>query len=223
VTATRPDRRRAAGDAAGPGPVRIAIVNDFEVIVRGLSTMLQPWRDRLAVVELEVGGAPDRAVDVALLDTFGQADRIPERVAEILESASARHLAIYTFDFRADIVARVFGLGVSGYFSKACPAEQLAEDLVAVAGGRRIVHDPPRHRQTPAARRWPGQERGLSEREAEALSLLARGLTNREVARAMNLNENTVKTHLKSVYRKLDLANRVAATRFALDAGLVAD
>jgi len=208
---------------SGRSTIKVAIVNDFEVIAHGLAAMLAPWRHRVEIVELEVGGAPDCPADVALLDTFGQSDRVAIRVEEIVQGSAARHVAIYTFDFDPMRIAEAERLGVSGYLSKGTPAEQLADDLVAVAAGRRVVHQASFRRPSPVGRRWPGQEHGLSEREAEVLSLVSRGLTNRAVAHAMHLSEDTVKTHLKSVYRKLGIRNRASATRFAIRSGISID
>ena len=66
---------------------------------------------------------------------------------------------------------------------------------------------------------WPGRSAGLSERESEVLALLARGLTNREIAEAVFLSPETVKSYVAQIFSKLGVRNRVEATRFVNRSG----
>jgi DNA-binding CsgD family transcriptional regulator len=89
----------------------------------------------------------------------------------------------------------------------------VADGVVVVSEPRPQTHP----LRTPEAD-WPGRDRGLTPRESEALILLAQGLTNRAIAKAMYVSIDTVKTHLRNVYRKLNLRNRAEAVAYTLAA-----
>ena len=113
--------------------------------------------------------------------------------------------------------------GARGFISKAAPRQQIIDGIKAAARGERVVlTQRTQYSQIDQALRWPGREIGLTERESELLSLLSTGMTNRELGSHLYVSENTVKTHLRSLYAKLGVRNRAQAASLAGE-GLLGD
>lgn len=187
-----------------------------------------------------VGDAPDGKVavaetarlrpDVVLMDV-----RMPEMngldaARSILSSGfdpPVRVLMLTTFDID-DYVYEALGLGASGFLLKDAPAEELVRAVRVVAAGeallaptvtRRLIAEVTARR---AARRSPSPALGaLTPREREILELVARGMSNTEIATALFIAEQTVKTHVSKVFTKLDLRDRAQAVVLAYESGLV--
>ena len=176
--------------------------------------MLAPFAEWLQVVEIAVGHGPCSPVDVALFDTYGHAGLGLSRVAELAKRPEVKHVAVFTWDSSPEHVRNALDSGVTGFLSKGLAAEQLVADLERVGAGEVVVRAD--RARDGVALAWPGRDRGLTERESELLTMVARGDRNREVAGALFLSENTVKTHLKSIFRKLGVSTRTQAAGFAL-------
>jgi DNA-binding NarL/FixJ family response regulator len=138
-----------------------------------------------------------------------------------------RILILTTFDLD-EYVYEALRAGASGFLLKDTPPEQLVEAIRVVAGGDALLSPSVTKRviEEFVARKRPAQSkpRGLDEltaREHEVLTLVARGLSNAEIAERLVVSETTVKTHVSSVLRKLGLRDRVQAVIAAYDAGLV--
>jgi two-component system, NarL family, response regulator LiaR len=195
------------------GPVRVAIVNDFEVIVRGLLKMLEPFRDGFEVVELDAERNPRRAVDVALFDAFGSGQLALERIRALSRSDRVGAVVVYTWQSTPGARELMLGAGADAVLAKTLPATALVAALEAIARGEQVVDDGFSGSNGRAAVREAAL---LTDREAEVLALLATGLSNREIAATLYLSENTVRTHLKSVFRKLGVTNRSRAVAWAI-------
>jgi DNA-binding NarL/FixJ family response regulator len=191
----------------------VAVVNDYEVIVAGVRGMLEPHRDRINVVEIDVQQNPDHVVDVALFDTYGQPLLGLERVRSLVADEGVGAVAIYTWTLTKASRAAAHRAGARGFIAKALPATELVDALVAVAGGQFIDTGGFRGR---TGGQWPGSQWGLTGRESEVLALLATGSPNRAIADALFVSENTVRTHLKAVFRKLGVTSRSQAVARAL-------
>jgi NarL family two-component system response regulator LiaR len=182
-------------------PVRLAIVNDYEVVVRGVVGMLHPFRERVVVVEGSAGVPPFGHADIILVDTFSRppgdhADR------DFMMSAGAVKVVVFAWSAEPDAVAQAFAQGAAGYVYKGLDAIGLVEALEAVHRGE-VVALLGVERGDDGDGDWPGRAAGLSPREAEALAHLVRGLTRSEIAAALYVSLNTVKTMLDRVYRKI--------------------
>lgn len=205
--------------AATPGAqgrrrsVRVALVNDYDVIVAGILGMLAPYQDRIEVIETDVGGVPRRRVDVALFDTYGQAGLGVERIRALADDANVGAVAVYTWSLSPGGRAAALAAGARAFLAKGLPASALVEALEAVAAGD--VVDTGGFRG-PARGTWPGAQWQLSARESEIVALLAEGMPNRAIAASLYISENTVRTHLKSVFRKLGVTTRSQAVVRAL-------
>jgi two-component system, NarL family, response regulator LiaR len=199
--------------------LRVAIVNDYEVIVAGVRAMLAPDGHRVDVIELDIKQDPDHRVDVALFDTYGQPGLGLSRVRSLVRSDRVAAVAVYTWTLSEASRHAALQAGVRGLIAKALPAQALAESLWAVAGGQ-VVDTGGFRGATQGA--WPGSQWGLTARESETLALLAIGMANRSIAEALYVSENTVRAHLKTVFRKLSVTSRTQAVARALsDPGFV--
>lgn len=202
-------------------PIHVALANDFEIVVLGLAHLLEPFADRVRVVDVVVRGEPlARPVDVVLFDVFGHTDLGYDDLKALLDDPNVKRLAVFSWNLDPEIVERGFALGVAGYLAKNLTAEELVDGIVRIAHGEQIVAGHPAGDYRPTGRDWPGRSQGLSERESEVLVLIAEGHTNSEIASALHLSENSVKTHIRSAYRKLAVKRRSQAVRVALDLGI---
>jgi len=195
------------GNVARTGPVTVAVVTDFELIRRGVDAMLRPFGARVVLTPAEDGPV---TADVALVDSYGYTSLGIDRVAELSASSSVGAVVLYAAHLEPDVVERVQGAGAAAVVAKAASAEQLVSAIEAVAGGRKGMVSLSRGRRRSTGP-WPGSELGLSERESEIAVFLCAGLGNRGIAEAMLLSENTVKSHLKSVFHKINVSTRSQA------------
>jgi two-component system, NarL family, response regulator LiaR len=197
--------------------IKVALLNDYRVVVDGLAAMLADFGD-INVVELEVGNVDvEQPVDVALFDTYGRVGMPWQQLQQLVQMTNVCHTAVYTFDFGPVLVDRAVTIGAHGYLWKGLTSAALAESLRQVAGGDIVVSTPENQaRQPDRAYRWPFDDLGLSARESEVLALLSEGLSNQQIADGLYLNVETVRSHLKQIYSKLDVHTRTQATAKAL-------
>jgi DNA-binding NarL/FixJ family response regulator len=201
---------RATGDDRGVSRrLQVAIVNDYELIVRGLRSALGGSRDVLDLVDLDVSGrGPRRMVDVALFDTFGYPSLGLEHVAALAADSAIGAVAVYTWDTNDEQLNALLGRGARAVLAKSISALELTQALIAVSRGELVVSREFGRRRTTT---WPGRALGLTARESEIIACLATGMRNMEIARAFKVSENTVKTHLKSIFLKLNVSSRTQA------------
>jgi DNA-binding NarL/FixJ family response regulator len=193
--------------------LQVAIVNDYQVIVAGVRAMLADRRHRVDVVELDVQHDPEHRVDVALFDTYGQPGLGLPRVRSLVENDRVGAVAIYTWNLTTASRTAALNAGARGLIAKTLTSETLVASLWAVAGGEVVETGGFRGgSQGP----WPGSQWGLTARESETLALLAVGMANRTIADALFVSENTVRTHLKAVFRKLAVTSRSQAVARAV-------
>jgi NarL family two-component system response regulator LiaR len=200
-----PDRR----------PLRVALANDYELVLAGLARLLEPYGDRVAVSELDVRRGPEQPCDVCLFDTYGRADDGLAQVERLAEDPRVGAVAVYTWVLRPSLERAYVAAGARGVVSKTLPAADLVVALERLARGELVLARGPRRDGDTT---WPGRKWLLTRRESEVLALLTTGMSNREIAAALFLSEHTVRSHLKAIFRKLQVANRSqAATSAILD------
>lgn len=211
-------------------PAEIAVVNDYEVVVRGVAAMLAPFVDRVRVVELDLNRPPTRPLDIALFDTFA-APQEGEGAGMLaaLERSPARRLVVYSWRLEPWTVQRALDAGASGYLSKSLTGRDLADHLLRIHGGEVVTTPHPggdtaANRTDGAGQRtWPGRGRGLTERESEVLALAVQGCDNTAIARHLYLSPNSVKTHIRNLYRKIGVTNRTEAVLWGIAHGFQPD
>src|ERR1700733_14228573 len=206
-----------------PKPIRVALVNDYMIVLAGLHALLGSSEPKIDVVEIDVRKKPRRRVDVTLLDTYGEGESLEERVFSLSSDSSNGAIVVFSFSDRPQAVRRAMSAGAQGFISKAVPRQKIIDGIKAAARGDRVVlTQRSQHAQIDEALRWPGREIGLTERESELLSLLSTGMTNRELGSHLYVSENTIKTQLRSLYAKLGVRNRAQAASLAVQ-GILGD
>jgi NarL family two-component system response regulator LiaR len=201
------------------GPIRIAVVNDYELVVLGVASALVPYAERIEVVELDSQVPLISSVDIMLYDTFGQAQG-DSLDLDALGASSSRRVVIFTWNTDPLLVDRALGLGADGYISKAVAAEELVELLERVHAGEVVTPPAESAAVDDQFGRWPGDRDGLSARESEILGLITQGLSNDEIAARAFVSKNTIKSHIRAIYRKIDVARRSQAVAWGMRNGM---
>ena len=202
-------------------PVRLAILDDYQIVIEGVAAMLAPYQERLEVIELDAGKPVVSQVDVVLFDTFAQGQGTDVDVNSVLGDSGGR-LVIYSWNLESELVDGALAAGASGYLWKGMSAEEMVEALESVRDGGR-VRPPEGVRVEPDSGRWPGQAHGLSARESEILALIAQGLTNDEMTKQVYLTINTIKSYIRTAYRKIGVTRRAQAVAWAIEHGFEPD
>jgi DNA-binding NarL/FixJ family response regulator len=160
--------------------------------------------------------------DAVLLDDVDRSERAIELIRELRMEDDDLSVIVLTVDMSSDWLERVFNAGATGAISKATHPMALPTLLRATLNGH-IVHRLGCQRPATSCDPGdvPGQDLPLTAREIEILQLVAAGATNGDVARKLWVTEQTVKFHLRNIYRKLDVANRTEASHLAHVNGLV--
>jgi DNA-binding NarL/FixJ family response regulator len=213
----------------------VLIVDDQALVRAGFRMILEAEEDMEVVGEAADGGeavAEARRLrpDVVLMDVrMPDVDGI-EATRRLLadDGSTAKIVMLTTFDMD-EYVYDALRAGASGFLLKDVPPEQLVEGIRAVAKGdallapsvtRRVIEEFVR-RPPASVRTLPPKLEELTARELEVLKLIARGLSNSEIATELFVSETTIKTHVAHVLMKLDLRDRVQAVVAAYESGLV--
>jgi two-component system, NarL family, response regulator LiaR len=205
-----------------PRPLRLAIVNDYEMVVAGVAAMLAPHFERVAVVELDSRMPVVSDVDVILYDTFGQVQGDGLDLGDLVADTSAR-VVIFSWNTQPDLVQRAIEKGAAGYLSKAMTADEIVDALEAIRGGTVVTPELVDTEGRSTNGEWPGREAGLTAREAEVLALITQGLSNQEIAERSYLSINSVKTYIRTAYRKVGVTRRAQAVVWGMQHGLEPD
>ncbi|HET6940104.1 MAG TPA: response regulator transcription factor [Nocardioides sp.] len=203
-------------------PVRVAIVNDYELVVVGVAALLQPYRDRVEVVELDSNLPVLRSVDVVLYDTFGQVQGRGIDMARLRDGGNAK-VVVYSWNLHPELVEDSLQAGASGYLSKALEADELVEAIERIHSGDTVVPSGGGTVTPRSEADYPGKEHGLTVRESEILALITQGLSNKEIAERSYLSINSVKTYIRTAYRKIRVERRSQAVLWGIKHGFEPD
>jgi DNA-binding NarL/FixJ family response regulator len=196
-------------------------MDDYAVVTAGLRALLEPYTDRVEVVELDSQVEVKSEIDVLLYDGFSR-ERVVGPVHDIVRSTPAP-VVLYTWHLGSEMVDEALGNGIAGCVSKTATAEDLVTALEQVCRGEVVISPDPGAGAVPVAGEWPGRSHGLTARESEVMALIAQGLTNREIAERAYLSVNSVKTHIRSAYRKIGVERRSQAVLWATRNGFLPD
>ncbi|MGI9161541.1 MAG: response regulator [Mycobacterium sp.] len=213
-------------------PVRVVLIDDHQMVIEGLKAMLAPFADRVEVVG-EATGA-DRALsviseldpDIVLCDVRMAGVSGLDLCRDIRDRDPARKVILLSVYDDEQYLFQAMRVGASGYLLKGISSDELVRQLEGVHAGGTAIDAGLAARATETAARlqsnqfWPGARHGLTQRESEILSLVVTGLSNRGIAAKLVIGEETVKTHLSSVYRKLGVGDRTSAAAMALREGI---
>jgi DNA-binding NarL/FixJ family response regulator len=206
-----------------PTPITVALVDDYDVVLVGVAHLFDRYRDRVLVAEIDTNKPVHDVVDIVLYDSFAQPESDHEEIGVLVRNPSARRVVVYTWNFHPDLISSARQQGAHGYLSKALPARELVAALEAVHAGEVVVSDPPRRAASATNLNWPGRGEGLTDRESEILALITQGKSNADIARLTYLSPNTVKSYIRTVYRKIQVESRTQAVLWGVSHGFSPD
>jgi two-component system, NarL family, response regulator LiaR len=202
------------------GPIRLAIVDDFAVVIAGVASFLA--EERIDVVETSASLPVIADVDVVLYDTFGQVHGQGLDLVDFVRDSDAK-VVIYSWNLRPGLIERALAEGARGYLSKALTGPVIVEALERIMDGEIVIMAGDHESSVGGVGDWPGRLAGLSPREAEIVALITRGLSNQEIAERSHISMNTIKSYVRSAYRKMGVQRRTQAVIWALENGFQLD
>ena len=208
------------------------LVDDHEMVIEGLKAMLAAFSDRVQVVGQAVGA--ERAVpvieqldpDIVLCDVRMQGSSGLDLCRALRERNPERKIVMLSVYDDEQYLFQAMRVGASGYLLKSISSDELVRQLEFVRSGETAIDPGMAARAVDSAARiqrdefWPGARHGLSQRESEILSYVVSGLSNRGIASKLVIGDETVKSHLRSIYRKLGVNDRTGAVATALREGI---
>ena len=203
------------------------------MVLEGLKAVLGRYAGRVRVVA-QAANAEDAERLVAALDPDVVVSDVRLRGSlsgldlcrRLVERDPARKVVLLSAYDDEQYLFQALRAGAAGYLLKWVDGQDLVRQLERAAAGDTVVDPTMAGRAVSSAARlqagefWPGARLGLTQRESEVLALLVAGLSNRAIAGKLVLGEETVKSHVRSIYRKLEVGDRAAAVATALREGI---
>ncbi|MGU3651032.1 response regulator [Mycolicibacterium sp. A43C] len=217
---------------APSSPMRLVLVDDHEMVIEGLKAMLVSFEDRVQVVGQAVGAERALAVvaeldpDIVLCDVRMQGSSGLDLCLALRERDPDLKIVMLSVYEDEQYLFQALRVGASGYLLKSISSDELVRQLELAHRGETAIDPGMAARAADTAARlqrdefWPGARQGLTQRESEILSYVVSGLSNRGIAAKLVIGEETVKTHLSSIYRKLGVSDRTGAVATALREGI---
>ena len=214
--------------ATAKRPIRVLVVDDQAIVRKGIRALLAEV-ETIAVVGEAANGAEAVAQaqaldpDVTLMDLVMPVMDGLEAIRQITARQPGARILVLTSFAGDDKVFPAIKAGALGYLLKDSEPAELTHALEQVSRGEPSLHPSIATKVLQELRRPAQQTRppnALTAREVEVLRLVAKGLSNREIAAQLTTTEATIKTHVSSILSKLHLANRVQAALYALQEGV---
>ena len=201
-------------------PLRLAIVDDYAVVVAGVAAFLAA--ERIDVVETGAMTPVITDVDIVLYDTFGQVQGVGIDLQDFVRDSGAK-VVVYSWNLKPEMIEQAMAGGARGYLSKVLTGPEVVAALERVMRGEVVIITGENETSVGGVGDWPGRSAGLSPREAEMLALITQGLSNQEIADRVFLSMNTVKTYIRSAYRKIGVTRRSHALMWGVENGFKPD
>jgi DNA-binding NarL/FixJ family response regulator len=212
-------------------PIRVLVVDDHEVVRKGLCTLLAEEHDFEVVGQAGTSSEVlaltlQHQPDIVLLDIWLGTTNALNMVPQLQRACSGMRIVVFTGIIGDEYLFRAMRLGVHAYLQKSLPLSDLLTALRAVHRGERVISDP--HAITQILNEYnrltKEQERlrsGLSDLEIELVRLAAEGCSNKEIAARQFWSEVTVKRKMQDIYRKLQATDRAQAVAEVMRMGLI--
>jgi DNA-binding NarL/FixJ family response regulator len=206
----------------------VLLVDDHQMVVDGLRAMLANYPDRVEVVgacnrlEDVLAAIAENPPDVVLVDVRMRGLSGLDVCTEVVGRQPSCRVVVLTVYDDDQYLFQSLRAGAAGFLLKRVTGLELVESLEGVMEGETVI-DPSmagRVARLHSGEFWPGARLGLSQRASEVLHLLLSGLSNRAIAQRLIVGEETVKSHVRAVYRKLDVPDRAQAIATTLREGL---
>ncbi len=213
-------------------PLRVVLVDDHEMVLQGLKAMLGRFLGRIRVVgEAADAETAEQVVaaldpDVVLCDVRLRGSSGLDLCKRLVDKEPARRVVLLSVYDDEQYLYQALRAGAAGYLLKRVGGDELVRQLEQVNAGETVVDSALAGRAAASAARlqsgefWPGAHVGLSHRESEVLALMVAGLSNRAIAAKLIVGDETVKSHVRAIYRKLDVGDRAGAVAVALREGI---
>ncbi|MGH3903219.1 MAG: response regulator [Pseudonocardiaceae bacterium] len=213
-------------------PLRVVLVDDHEMVRTGLKAMLTRFAGQVRVVGEAGDAVTARQVvaglnpDVVLADVRLGRESGLDLCRDLIEDSPGRKVVLLTVYDDEQYLFQAMQAGAAGYLLKRIDGPELVAHLHEVHAGGVVLDAGLGARAGASAARlqagefWPGAHLGLTQRESEVLALMVTGSSNRAIATALVVGEETIKSHVRGIYRKLDVTDRAAAVATALREGL---
>ncbi|MGH3348607.1 MAG: LuxR C-terminal-related transcriptional regulator [Nocardioides sp.] len=197
--------------------MRVALAHECELVTRGFADMLAPFAHRVVVVPPGADGHPVEEVDLLLFDSLAPSLTTAQRLEASRDTVGL--LVTYTWNPRPDLVQLALAAGSRGCLSKNLPARDLVIALESIHRGRVVVDCGTRTTRG----RLPAPASLLTPREAEVVSLITQGFDNFSIAREACLSINSVKTYIRTAYRKMGVTTRSQAVLWGVRNGFLTE
>jgi DNA-binding NarL/FixJ family response regulator len=195
----------------------VAVCSPQEVVETGLLTLLGKHPGRFRLVP-PPDGPEHEDPDIVLYDVIALQDGDTTELTYLVERTRARVLAIGR-DLRPDLASRALAAGADGYFSMGVDEDELVAAVLAAGEGCDPGPSPVDPGRPASVASRLGAELGLTDRESDVLALIAQGRSNQEIADRLYVSINSVKTYIRTAYRKIDVVSRAQAVNWAIRHG----
>ena len=213
-------------------PLRVVVVDDHQMVLDGLRAMLAAYSGQVEIVgeatepDVAIKAIAEQEPDITLLDVRLRGSSGLDLCAEIQRRQPDCKVVFLTVYDDEQYLYQALRLGAAGFLLKRVRGAELVDHLQRIHQGEVLI-DPSLATKVAMSvahlrggEFWPGARLGLTQRESEVLALMVAGLSNRAIAGRLTVSEETIKTHARGIYRKLDVADRSGAVAAALREGV---
>lgn len=200
--------------------LRLAIVDDYAIVVAGVAAMLAD--EHIDVVETGASTPVISDIDIVLFDTFGQIQDTGIDLEDFVRDSGAK-VVVYSWNLSKQLIDDAIAAGASGYLSKVLTGRRIVTALERIMNGEIVVLAGNMETSVGAEGDWPGRSAGLSPREAEVIALITQGLSNQDIADRAYLSINTIKSIVRSAYKKINVSSRSRAVLWGMQNGFEPD
>ena len=196
--------------ASPNGPITLALVDDYEIVLTGLAHMFDQYRDRVVVAEIDANTPIVDDVDIVLYDSFAQPEADHDQIQVLVDNRHARRVVVYTWNLHPNSSNPLSPWGRADISPRHSPPASWSTPWKRSTPAR-PWSAPPRPKSSRPSDSTGRANRGLTERESEILALITQGKSNAEVAELTYLSMNSIKSYIRTAYRKIGVSSRTQA------------